>query len=67
MLADEHLGDPALTDQLFPAYWDTMPVITPSDAAAAPSEAPRAGAARQAPPEGPRLPGATWRPSAAGS
>ena len=34
MLADEHLGDPALTDQLFPAYWDTMPVITPSDAAA---------------------------------
>jgi len=34
MLADEHLGDPALTDQLFPAYWDTMPVITPSGAAA---------------------------------
>ena len=22
MLADEQLGDPALTDQLFPAYWD---------------------------------------------
>ena len=33
MLADEHLGDPALTDQLFPPYWDTMPVITPSAAA----------------------------------
>ncbi|HET9345836.1 MAG TPA: penicillin acylase family protein [Candidatus Limnocylindrales bacterium] len=44
MLADEHLGDPALTDQLFPAYWDTMPVITPSSAAAGPSPAPAAAA-----------------------
>ena len=46
MLADEHLGDPALTDQLFPAYWDTMPVITASGAAAdAPEDRPSAGAA----------------------
>ena len=56
MLADEHLGDPALTDQLFPAYWDTMPVITPSDAAAAaPRRRPRATApptARHARPAG---------------
>jgi penicillin amidase len=30
MLADAKLGDPALTDQLFPAYGADMPVITPS-------------------------------------
>ena len=30
MLADARLGDPALTDQLFPPYDPTMPVITPS-------------------------------------
>jgi penicillin amidase len=30
MLADARLGDPALTDELFPAYDSTMPVITPS-------------------------------------
>ena len=34
MLADEKLGDPKLTDALFPAYKDTMPVITPSSQAA---------------------------------
>jgi penicillin amidase len=34
MLADEKLGDPALTDDLFPAYRSDMPVITPSAAAA---------------------------------
>ena len=35
MLADARLGDPALTDALFPAYRADMPVITPSAAAAA--------------------------------
>jgi penicillin amidase len=30
MLADAKLGDPARTDELFPAYGPTMPVITPS-------------------------------------
>jgi len=30
LLADEQLGDPALTDTLFPAYWPQMPVITPT-------------------------------------
>jgi len=30
MLADAKLGDPARTDQLFPAYDPKMPVITPS-------------------------------------
>ena len=30
MLADAKLGDPALTDQLFPAYRSDMPVITPT-------------------------------------
>src|SRR5262245_20980722 len=35
MLADERLGDSALTDALFPPYKDTMPVITPSAPAAA--------------------------------
>ena len=30
MLADAKLGDPARTDELFPAYDPTMPVITPS-------------------------------------
>ena len=30
MLADAKLGDPARTDELFPAYATTMPVITPS-------------------------------------
>ncbi len=30
MLADARLGDPALTDALFPAYRADMPVITPS-------------------------------------
>ena len=68
MLADEQLGDLALTDQLFPAYWDTMPVITPSDAAAAaPRRHPRRRRHRHAPPERPRPPGATSRRSAAGS
>jgi penicillin G amidase len=33
MLADEKLGDPKLTDALFPPYGDSMPVITPSEAA----------------------------------
>jgi len=33
MLADARLGDPALTDALFPAYWADMPVITPTAAA----------------------------------
>jgi penicillin G amidase len=52
MLADEHLGDPTLTDQLFPAYWDSMPVIAPSAAAAtqnasaAAASLPRAAPAR---------------------
>jgi penicillin amidase len=32
MLADEKLGDPARTDQLFPSYGSDMPVITPSQA-----------------------------------
>jgi len=32
MLADEKLGDRALTDDLFPAYRSDMPVITPSAA-----------------------------------
>ena len=31
LLADARLGDPALTDELFPAYPDDAPVITPSD------------------------------------
>jgi penicillin G amidase len=35
MLADQQLGDPKLTDALFPPYLDTMPVITPSKSAAA--------------------------------
>jgi penicillin amidase len=35
MLADARLGDPALTDALFPAYRPDMPVITPTDAATA--------------------------------
>jgi penicillin amidase len=30
MLADARLGDPARTDELFPAYGDWAPVITPS-------------------------------------
>jgi penicillin amidase len=30
MLADDKLGSPARTDELFPAYGATMPVITPS-------------------------------------
>ena len=30
MLADEKLGDPALTDELFPPYRPDMPVITPT-------------------------------------
>jgi penicillin amidase len=30
MLADEHLGDPARTDELFPAYRADRPVITPT-------------------------------------
>ncbi len=30
MLADAKLGDPARTDELFPAYPDGMPIITPS-------------------------------------
>jgi penicillin amidase len=33
MLADQQLGDPKLTDALFPAYKADMPVITPSAAA----------------------------------
>jgi penicillin amidase len=33
MLADARLGDPALTDALFPAYWPDMPIITPTPAA----------------------------------
>ncbi|MFL5726935.1 MAG: penicillin acylase family protein [Chloroflexota bacterium] len=50
MLADEQLGDPARTDALFPAYWDSMPVITPSGAGsrargpAASTQAPRQAA-----------------------
>lgn len=35
LLADERLGDPALTDALFPAYWPQMPVIVPSGETAA--------------------------------
>ena len=35
LLADERLGDPALTDALFPAYWPQMPVIVPSAGTAA--------------------------------
>lgn len=31
MLADDRLGDPAQTDELFPAYGDWAPVITPSN------------------------------------
>ncbi|HEX5013244.1 MAG TPA: penicillin acylase family protein [Candidatus Limnocylindrales bacterium] len=34
MLADEQLGDPALTDQLYPPYAHSMPVIAPSGATA---------------------------------
>ena len=33
LLADAKLGDPALTDELFPAYRADMPVITPTGAA----------------------------------
>ena len=33
MLADARLGDPAITDALFPAYGADMPVITPTAAA----------------------------------
>ena len=35
MLADARLGDPALTDALFPAYRADMPVITPTAAGTA--------------------------------
>ena len=35
MLADEKLGDPKLTDALFPPYGASMPVITPSTQAVA--------------------------------
>ena len=54
LLADERLGDPARTDELFPAYDPRAPVITPSGlagsgGAAAPATAvagePRGGAA----------------------
>jgi penicillin amidase len=34
MLADEKLGDPAKTNELFPAYRSDMPVITPTAVAA---------------------------------
>jgi len=51
-LADDRLGDPALTDQLLPAYEADMPVITRTEAigdgggaAAPPEEAPEGGAA----------------------
>ena len=58
MLADEQLGDPALTDQLFPAYWDSMPVITPSSAAAV-RDSQAAAAHRQTPRDLPAA--AAWR------
>jgi penicillin amidase len=52
MLADEQLGAAAVTDQLYPPYGETMPVIAPSDAAngwggsaAAPAAVPVAAAA----------------------
>ncbi len=32
LLADERLGDPNRTNELFPAYDDTAPIITPTDA-----------------------------------
>lgn len=47
-LADARLGDPAKTDELFPAYDSTAPVITPSgsmgDGGAGPAAAPESGA-----------------------
>jgi penicillin G amidase len=47
-LADARLGDPAKTDELFPEYDSTAPVITPSgsmgDGRAGPAGAPGAGA-----------------------
>jgi penicillin amidase len=49
MLADEKLGDPKLTDALFPAYKADMPVITPSAAADASAPAGAAPAASIAP------------------
>jgi penicillin amidase len=45
MLADEQLGDPALTDELFPAYSETMPVIVPSAAARSTSSVAQSGRA----------------------
>jgi penicillin amidase len=51
MLADEHLGDAALTDELFPAYRKDAPVITPADrlGAAVPVDGPSTVAAPSLP------------------
>ena len=46
LLADERLGDPALTDALFPAYWPQMPVIAPSGETAKAGPRPAAGSAK---------------------
>jgi penicillin amidase len=62
MLADQKLGDPALTDQLFPPYRDGMPVITPSAAAAAAQgPASAAGASPVLPREGADEAASAWR------
>jgi penicillin G amidase len=49
LLADARLGDPARTDELFPTYDSTAPIITPTDAlgdgGAGPEAAPEAGLA----------------------
>ncbi|HSL97090.1 MAG TPA: penicillin acylase family protein [Candidatus Deferrimicrobiaceae bacterium] len=44
LLADAQLGDPALTDQLFPGYGDWAPVITPSGLAGSGGAGAAAGA-----------------------
>lgn len=72
MLADAKLGDPALTDALFPAYRPEMPVITPTGLAGS-GGAGAAGAARAGPAAPPSGSGTTTAarpalsPSAAGA
>jgi penicillin G amidase len=62
MLADEKLGDPGVTDQLFPAYREDMPVITPTAAAGA-----QTGVAAATPQAGPASPAAPPATAVAGS
>jgi len=64
MLADARLGDPALTDSLFPAYRAGAPIITPADRLAA-KAGPAAGVRPAAAGAGPaRAPGVAVTPTA---